>query len=563
MYDEFERVLNTWTKSNNDLPLIRFTGAKMTLYRAEKVDYIFTYHRCYPLKANLQTYQSTQPTILQKNKRRKIVKCRQNSSTKKPYTIVKIRPPAQLTNKWWFQKDLANIPLFLTMCSSCSLDRWYSNSNSISTTVGFTSLNTELFENHNWERQRNSGYRPSNNKWLYSLRNGQTDITQEPIKNLILLGNSKEYQTGKIIDQATGTTFENKWDSYFQSQTLWGNPFEPKYLTKEVPLLITNLSPEQLKTHYKQQDPTKGQLTGNEKIGQGTITETTKNPTIECRYNPYNDKGDNHIFITPITDDNEQPWALPQQQKFQTEGYPLWLGLHGFIDWEKVLNAPVNIETDYICALVSSYISPPLAYYVPIDQELLDGRSKYRPKDTYPAIFDQLHWHPKIGFQLSSLNNIVACGPGMLKLPPQVSAEAHAKYTLYFKIGGCTPPMQEIEDPEKQPTYPTPNNIISPTSLQSPEYPIEYYLYKFDERRGQITKTAATRLKKIQPTKTTLSTITGPNYFNPPISPQETETSETSDEETQTQTLQQLLKLQLRKQQHFQRRILALLQQQT
>ena len=50
-----------------------------------------------------------------------------------------------MKSKWYFQQDLADKPLCMLMTSAMSLDRMYQNSTSISTTVGFKTINTEIF----------------------------------------------------------------------------------------------------------------------------------------------------------------------------------------------------------------------------------------------------------------------------------------------------------------------------------------------------------------------------------------------------------------------------------
>lgn len=120
--------------------------------------------------------------------------------------------------------------------------------------------------------------------------------------------------------------------------------------------------------------------------------------------------------------------------------------------------------------------------------------------------------------------------------------------------------MDKITDPSLQPTYPIPTNIADPNSLQSPREPIETFLYCFDERRGQITETAAQRITKdIKPSKTlfTDSITTGTDV--PVLQTfQETQDSE-EEEETKEATLFQQLQQQRIKQHNIRRRIQQLL----
>ncbi len=81
-YQLFTKCQCYWTRSNNNFPLIRFTGATLKLYRAAQCDYVSTYHSCYPLKPTLDTYNSTQPSILTLNKRHKMLHANKTTETK-------------------------------------------------------------------------------------------------------------------------------------------------------------------------------------------------------------------------------------------------------------------------------------------------------------------------------------------------------------------------------------------------------------------------------------------------------------------------------------------------
>lgn len=150
-------------------------------------------------------------------------------------------------------------------------------------------------------------------------------------------------------------------------------------------------------------------------------------------------------------------------------------------------------------------------------------------------------------------------GPGVIKLPEGTSAEAHMKYVFYFKIGGSPPPMATLTDPQQQPKYITPDNMLQTPSLQSPGTPIEYYLYNFDERRGQITKKAIQRMQKHQETETALFPITETPFTCPIPSTKEIQTSDSSEEEEKETSLEEQLLLQRKQQKQLRKRINLLL----
>ncbi len=146
------------------------------------------------------------------------------------------------------------------------------------------------------------------------------------------------------------------------------------------------------------------------------------------------------------------------------------------------------------------------------------------------------------------------------KIGQNKNSECHCEYKFYFKAGGCIPPMEKITDPSKQPTFPIPNNLANPNSLQSTDEPIESFLYQFDERRGEITATAADRITKDYGLKKSIfsdSTTIGADL--PPVQTPQEEMYSSEEEETKKETLFNQLLHQRNKQKQLRQRINQLL----
>ncbi len=138
--------------------------------------------------------------------------------------------------------------------------------------------------------------------------------------------------------------------------------------------------------------------------------------------------------------------------------------------------------------------------------------------------------------------------------------QAECKYDFYFKWGGSPSTMESIANPGRQPQFPTSDNIIKTTSLQSPTTPPEYYLHSFDQRRYMLTKSAIERITKDISTKTSsLSTTTGIS-LEPAIQTHQTSEDETSTEEEKEETLYEQLQRQRYKQRKLRHRIMKTLQ---
>nr|UGV37462.1 MAG: ORF1 [TTV-like mini virus] len=554
LYNMHKQARNWWTTSNCNLPLIRYTGCTIKLYRSTNSDYVTVYSTCGDLKANLDLYQSTQPSILALNKQKRIVICNEHAPHRKPYKTLHIKPPTLWTTKWYFQKDIAKIPLLLLLTSSASFGRYYLSSKAISNTMGFKSLNTKTYQLHNYKRPPgNTGYKPNTTQILFALARG-IELKNAQYKHLILLADTRDMKPGTALENKPTIpsigTWQNWVDKYFSTSQYWGNPFYPQYFNNDLhQMIITNLSIEQIKNKAIEND-------GNNKLGSDFTTKDIDN-IWNCRYNPEADHSNNAIFLAQI-DDDDQPWHLPHETRLVCQGLPLWLMLNGFLDYHAKTVDVQRLMTDWVIVIVSDAITPKQDYYVPLDYWFLNGRSPYHPEGDPPTYYDYQNWHPKCNFQVSTISKFCGTGPATVKLPEQISTEAHCSYRFYFKVGGCPPPMDDVCDPNKTPDYPVPSNFIQKPLLQDPETPIQYYLQSFDQRRGYITTTATKRLKTDFESKELLFKSTGTSSLDFPTT--KTSDEETSETEEDPQTLQLQLKLQLRKQRKLQQRILQLLE---
>ncbi len=281
---------------------------------------------------------------------------------------------------------------------------------------------------------------------------------------------------------------------------------------------------------------------------------------IDCRYNPFADKGvGNKIYFINIKDrTHSTDWDYPVQDT-QYDNLPIWLALWGYLDYHRKCGEHSQIDSNYLLVIKCKAITPTTVnYFVPLDEDFLEGRSPYQQPE---IIFnnDLGNWHPKLRYQVRTINSIASTGPGVIKLPPETAAEAHFRYVFHFKIGGQPPPMATLTDPLQQPKYITPDNILQTPSLQNPATPIEYMLWNFDERRGQITKKAIQRITTDKETEQPFLPITEGTFACPTASKKETQTSESSDSEKEEMSLQEQLHQQRKQQKLLRNRIKQLL----
>lgn len=547
-----------WSHSNTEWPYIRYTGCRLTFYRSDSSDYIIKYHRCPPMTPTLETYNATQPAIMQLGKHHKIITCKKHNNHKKPYKKLKLKPPATLQNKWYFQKDLATTPLLFLMASAASYDRYFLASNAQSTTTGFVGFNPDIFKYHHFTQQTTSGYHPKDGLYFWSVQQSTTpptEISKIQIGNMIFLGNSQKYQVGSTINDVKNTvasTWEQKMQKYMQSFDYWGNMFIPYYLTGNGVLIVSTQHPSAILKTTNYSDATT------------TLKDThfrfwNLNLLIKYRYNPFPDTGlGNKIYFIDLND-LSQSLDPPRDLSLQNNNLALWVGLWGLTDWQKLKKPGETIDTEKLLVIQTKFTHPKSEFIIPIDDDFLNGNSPFTPREISAS--DQLNWHPKTRFQYRTISKLCQTGPGTIKLPQNVSAEGHMNFMFYFKLGSCAQTTKDINNPETQPSFTYPGNLPSTNSLQSPETPLENYLYGFDWRRDFLTQKATDRIKKHSASAITSFTAPGINLFNPPAPPETSSEGETSDQEKEKEALQSLLKQLRLQQRQYKHRIIQLMGQ--
>lgn len=555
LYQNHNVLQNWWTVSNDNMPLIRFTGVTLYLYRSYTSDFLFLYNSSYPMTASLLTYTSTHPMAMLLHKNTKKIVCKQGNKNKKPYKKIHIKPPSQMFNKWYFQHDLADVPLLQTFCTATSLDRMFLNSKAISSTVGFTSLDITGFTNHDYTKLSTTGYTPQPNTLLFGTRRRDLNITNIKFGDLIFLGNPEDLKDGTSIASAKPvltptdkSEFQRKIIAVRQKWEYWGNPFDPTFVTTGR-LITTNQTWDQLITEHS-----------TDKTLDSTKFTYKTHYLLDIRYNPFADKGiGNKVYFVDIKDrTHATDWDIPVKDTLY-ENLPIWLTLWGYLDFHRKCGEHSQIDVNYLLVIKCKYMTPKeVNYIVPLDQDFLDGKSPYQDNE---VIFnnDLQYWHPKVRYQCRTINMLGSTGPGVIKLPPETSAEAHCRYRFHFKIGGQPPPMATLTDPLQQPKYITPDNILQTPSLQNPATPIEYMLWNFDERRGILTKKATERISTYKETEPTLFPITETTFACPTTSKKEIQTPDSSDSEEKEMSIEEQLNHQRREQKLLRKRIKQLL----
>lgn len=523
LWEDWQHLKNVWTNSNAGLPLVRYLGATFYFFQSPYTDYIVNVIRCYPMTDTEHMHADSAPSRMLLKRKAVRVPSLETRRKRKPYKKVRVRPPAQMQNQWYFQKDICNIPLVMIQATAVDFRYPFAPSSAQSNNVTLTCLNIALFQNSNFDDPSiTHGYFPKPNLYLYSSTNRLiTDPKHYNFNDIIYLGNTKDRQLGKD----SGNTFAN-----------WGNPFMPEYIHGEKPVFtntvkLTKDNYEQFKEH-------------------NAILQEDYFFTV--RYNPENDTGSaNTIFIQ--NNFQQTSWHRPQNPDLILEGFPLYDMLWGYLDWQKKLQKTQDISNKYIAVIQTDQFDDKKNYYVVIDPKFLDGHNPY---DSPLTNYNKSHWNICTRIQEKPLNDICLSGPGAPRPAFGNYMQAKMQYRFHFKWGGCPKVLEKPYDPCSQPSWNIPRNFDSGIQIQNPNTPPETELQKWDWRRDYITSKAIQRIKQYETTDETLQLFTGCSK-DPPIL-QQTKTPEISseEEEEETPSLQNQINKLKRHQHKLQQRIL-------
>lgn len=533
MYEDFKHLQCIWTKGNAGLPLVRYMGCKLTLYQSKYDDYIVKYDNCWPMVDTPHTHADSSPSRMIQARHKIVMPSRQTKQRRKPYKKVFIKPPPQMTNKWYFQRDMCKIPLLMLTTTAISLTEPFASPEKRNNNILLHYLNPYIFKNNNFQHfSVTTGYSPktltvgteTEPYYLYADLSGQEMPTQDTqkkqwLKQLIPLHNTKHYSAGATLEVCINN---NKPEN-------WGNPFYYRYTDPDTSTIY--LSNWTVATFASN-------INGN--LDKLKISKATQNLIYETVYNPDNDTGENNVayLVKNTEESNFQP---PQDKDLQIEGFPLFNLLWSWTDFIKKLEKYTNIENNYTLVILTKSFHEQDPYFVLTDYSFLHGFDPYTPETNQshtPSYYNQQNWFPKIQFQDESIGLICESGPFVSRTKNYMQAEC--KYKFYFKWGGCPKQLEKAYNPCSQPKWTTPNSIDARLEIQDPNEPPETNLYYWDWSKDFVKETALQRIREHTITDDQTFSISASKSSAKATTPQ---TQTTKEEEEEEKLQQQLIRI--------------------
>ena len=461
LYQEHLAKNNIWTTSNQPYDLCRYTGCTITAFRHPTTDFIIAYDIQPPFTINKWTYMMLHPHMLLLRKRKKILLSTQTKPNGKIKKKIKIRPPKQLSTKWFFQQEFSQYGLVTLAASACNFRYpWMGccNENQI---ITLHYLQPGFYKHSEWSQYHTAAYNPLG----FSGKKMATNLHYW-------------YYRGSTLTEYTMTAeTDTSYDNSVSYNKGW---FQPNVLSA---------------------------VAVYEKAGKQDPLSLT--PCGTLRYNPTDDTGKgNKMWVTPTISGT---WGVPKDEDLVMEGWPLWLMLYGYTSYLKqVKSKTINFQANMIVvqspALKRIRGQDPTPFYPLLDSSFISGKGT---NNTDPILFLGKYWYPSIYSQRESIASIINCGP----LTPKYNQvrestwQLNYNYTFYFKWGGAFPPIPDAENPATKDSYPVPDKFQESIQIANPEQQKAATILKtWDYRRGAITKKALKRMYQNLETDTALST---------------------------------------------------------
>ena len=525
LYEENRFKNNIWTASNIAKDLVRYLGCKIEFFRHKDTDFVVSYSRQPPHKIDKFTYPQAHPQMQLLERHHKVVLSQSTKLNGRLKVRMKIKPPKQMLTKWFFTKPFSSASLVLLRASAANFRYSHLTGKNQNLQLTIYSLNLAYFQNPGWADASQGG--SNHGYWPYGT-------IQFPVQYKYIASGTE--LTGNIPQQAK--------DNYSYSVGYSTGFFKSQFLLAK-------------------------------SVTKGAI-QFAVHQCIAIRYNPLIDDGDgNRVYVVST---HQQSWGNVSDKQFLIEGIPLWLALFGYYSFILTIKPPDYLQ-GHVVVLESKalYCYPEIGSctkYCPLDYKYMQGKLPYDQTITEKQ---KTYWYPDMHWQKQTLNSIVESGPFI----PQYSDETYStwelkyKYLFYFKWGGPQYPDEPIKDPKDLDTYDVPDTMPKTVQITNPvKQSTESILHPWDWRRGIVKEKALKRMLENLQTDTEYELSTeetpkkkrrGAALRNPEEETQEIESclqtlcKKNICQESQEETLQNLIQQQQQQQQELKFSILKLI----
>nr|UGV44630.1 MAG: ORF1 [Torque teno virus] len=535
-YQEFKKHHCKWSASNRDFDLCRYRGTVLKFYRHLDVDYIVWLNRTPPFQENLLDAMSRQPLAMLQAHKCLLIKSFKTHPKGPPYVRMKVRPPRLLTDKWYFQPDFCNVPLFQLHFALAELRFPIGSPQTANTCVNFLVLDNiyyNFLDNkpkqsaNNQRKERSHGYsfngtegdQDRNILWQGLWSTGRylnTPHINTLFPSISKLNEHKQEET--TADPKYKNLLDGNKKVYNDSQYR-----QPIWNQSKINTLYNAIADEQYRKIQQYYNTTYGQyqtqlFTGKKywdyRVGMFSptfLSPTRLNPEMpgaytEVAYNPWTDEGTGNVVCLQYLTKENSEYKPHGGSKFCVEDVPLWLALNGYVDICKKEGKDPGIRLNCLMCIRCPYTRPKL--YNPRDNTELFvvysynfGHGRMPGGEKYIPMEFKDRWYPSLMHQEEVIEDIVRSGPFALKDQTEM-VTCMMRYSALFNWGGNIIREQAVEDPCKKGTFAVPgtSGIARILQVSNPlkQTPSTTW-HSWDWRRSLFTQTGLKRMREQQP----------------------------------------------------------------
>ncbi len=166
------------------------------------------------------TYQNTQPFKLLLQKHHILIPSLKHKPTGKRTVKVKIKPPRQMSNKWFFQESFADTGLVQISAAAADFGFSYQGCCNSNNQITLYTLNTEFYRKPGWGNANPEGTYSS--KWYFPF----TGVKESEFMNYSGIDYTGKTVTGSLNLNPQGTATH-----YEVSTSIDNGWFQPKFLS--------------------------------------------------------------------------------------------------------------------------------------------------------------------------------------------------------------------------------------------------------------------------------------------------------------------------------------------
>nr|UHK04184.1 MAG: ORF1 [Torque teno midi virus] len=450
LYKQWRAHNNIWTKSNKNKDLVRYTGGKIKLFRHPTTDFVFSYSLSAPFELTKFTYADLQPQNMLLRPKKKVILSLLSKPYGKKTVTVKLKPPKQMSTKWFFQNDFAEAGLVLLQATAANFRYPSIAPKAQNQIITLYYLDTGIFNIPNWAHASSTAWVPQGTYTTYKFT-------------------TKSKSGADITTTMPPTTLKSdKYKSlYLQSISRDDGWWQKAVLNA-----------------YK--------VERNNELYANRVV-------YAARYNPNEDTGEgNEVWVVSL---QGSKWSPPlTNPELIISGQPLWMAFHGYYSFLKYTLKDKAFDTYYMFVVKCTAIHPitvaKQSFYPFIDWDFING---VLPWEENISTEIAATWYPQARFQTTTINAFVESGPFIPRYSniAESTWELGYKYKFFFKWGGPQAPDEPVDDPKGKHSWDVPDTLHETIQIGDPKkQTAQSILHQWDYRRGIITQTALKRMSE-------------------------------------------------------------------